>query len=206
ADTGPGMDEGTRDRLFEPFLTTIGTGKGTGLGLSIVYGIIRQHNGYIDVYSEPGKGSSFNVYLPLVMDQIRTEETVPHPRSPRRGTETILLAEDDDTVRRLARSLLEKYGYKVIEALDGEDAVEKFMANKDMVSLLLFDVVMPRKDGKEAYESIKKIRPDVKVIFASGYPRDTLSEKVNLGDDLEIISKPVSPAELMKKVREVLDK
>jgi len=206
ADTGTGMDEGTRDRLFEPFFTTKGTGKGTGLGLSIVYGIIRQHNGYIDVYSEPGKGSSFNVYLPLVMDQIRTEETVPHPRSPRRGTETILLAEDDDTVRRLARSLLEKYGYKVIEALDGEDAVEKFMANKDMVSLLLFDVVMPRKDGKEAYESIKKIRPDVKVIFASGYPRDTLSEKVNLGDDLEIISKPVSPAELMKKVREVLDK
>lgn len=206
SDTGTGMDEVTRERLFEPFFTAKEPGKGTGLGLSIVYGIIRQHNGYIDVYSEPGKGSRFSIYLPLVRDKTWTEETVPHTRSPRQGTETVLLAEDDNTVRGLARSLLEKYGYKVIEAVDGEDAVEKFAKNRGAISLLLLDVVMPRKNGKEAYESIKKFSPDVKVIFVSGYPRETLRDKVNIGDDLEIIAKPVSPAQLMKKVREVLDK
>jgi PAS domain S-box-containing protein len=206
ADTGTGMNEETRERLFEPFFTTKGTGKGTGLGLSTVYGIIRQHNGYINVYSEPGKGSSFNVYLPLVEDKIKIEEIVPPSGSPRGGTETVLLAEDDETVRGLTRSLLEKYGYKVIEAVDGEDAIEKFMEHKDTVQLLLFDVVMPKKDGKQAYESIRKIKADVKVIFASGYPGEILSSQVNLGENMELISKPVLPAELMRKVREILDK
>jgi two-component system cell cycle sensor histidine kinase/response regulator CckA len=206
SDTGSGMDEETRERLFEPFFTTKGTGKGTGLGLSTVYGIIRQHNGYINVYSEPGKGTSFNVYLPLVENKFRSEKELPPPDSPRGGTETVLLAEDDDTVRGLTKSLLERYGYKVVEAADGQEAVDKFMENEPTIQLLLFDVVMPGKDGKEAYEEIKKVKPDIRVIFASGYPGEILHDKVDLGDNAELISKPVSPAELMRKVREVLDK
>ncbi len=206
SDTGTGMDEETRERLFEPFFTTKGTGRGTGLGLSTAYGIIRQHNGYINVYSEPGRGSSFKVYLPLVENKIAAEEAVPQPGPAVGGTETVLLAEDDDTVRGLTRSLLERHGYKVIEAVNGEDAIEKFMKNKDAVQLLLFDVVMPGKNGKEAYEAIKKIRAGVKVIFASGHPGEILHDKVNLGENIELLSKPVLSAELLSKVRKVLDK
>jgi PAS domain S-box-containing protein len=205
SDTGTGMDEETRERLFEPFFTTKGTGKGTGLGLSTAYGIIRQHNGYINVYSVPGKGSSFKVYLPLVENKIPADD-VPPPGPPGGGTETVLLAEDDDTVRGLTRSLLERHGYKVIEAVNGEDAIEKFMKNKDAVQLLLFDVVMPGKNGKEAYEAIKKIRAGVKIIFASGHPGEILNDNVNRGEKIELLSKPVLSAELLRKVREVLDK
>ncbi len=205
SDTGAGMNEETRERLFEPFFSTK-AGRGTGLGLSIVYGIIRQHNGFINVYSEPGKGSSFNIYLPLVEDAVRVEETEPAPGSSGRGTETVLLAEDDDTVRRLNRSLLQRHGYTVIEAANGEEAVEKFIENKDTVQLLFFDVLMPRKDGRDAYEEIRKIRADVKVIFASGYPGDIVRDRLNLGENVEFIPKPVTPAELVRKVREVLDK
>jgi PAS domain S-box-containing protein len=205
SDTGTGMDEETRERLFEPFFTTKGTGKGTGLGLSTAYGIIRQHNGYINVYSVPGKGSSFKIYLPLVENKIPADD-VPPPGPPGGGTETVLLAEDDDTVRGLTRSLLERHGYKVIEAVNGEDAIEKFMKNKDAVQLLLFDVVMPGKNGKEAYEAIKKIRAGVKIIFASGHPGEILNDNVNRGEKIELLSKPVLSAELLRKVREVLDK
>jgi two-component system cell cycle sensor histidine kinase/response regulator CckA len=206
SDTGTGMDEETRERLFEPFFTTKGTGKGTGLGLSTAYGIIRQHNGYINVYSVPGKGSSFKVYLPLVENKITADDAVPLPGPPAGGTETVLLAEDDDTVRELTRSLLERHGYKVIEAVNGEDAIEKFMKNEDAVQLLLFDVVMPGKNGKEAYEAIKKIRPGVKIIFASGHPGEILHDKANPGENIELLSKPVLSADLLRKVREVLDK
>jgi PAS domain S-box-containing protein len=206
SDTGTGMDEETRERLFEPFFTTKGTGKGTGLGLSTAYGIIRQHNGYINVYSVPGKGSSFKVYLPLVENKITADDAVPLSGPPAGGTETVLLAEDDDTVRELTRSLLERHGYKVIEAVNGEDAIEKFMKNKDAVQLLLFDVVMPGKNGKEAYEAIKKIRAGVKIIFASGHPGEILHDKANAGENIELLSKPVLSADLLRKVREVLDK
>lgn len=206
ADTGKGMDEETKERLFEPFFTTKEPGKGTGLGLSTVYGIIRQHNGYLNVYSEPGKGSTFNIYLPIAENKTGIEKTMPPPASPAWGTETVLLAEDDDTVRELNRSLLEKYGYKVIEAVDGNDALEKFMANKDTIQLLLLDLMMPGKNGKEAYDEIKKIRADIKVIFASGYPREILSDGMKLQENMEMVSKPVLPAELVQKVREVLDK
>ncbi len=206
SDTGTGMDEETRERLFEPFFTTKGTGRGTGLGLSTAYGIIRQHNGYINVYSEPGKGSSFKVYLPLVENKIAAEDAVRQPGPAVGGTETVLLAEDDDTVRGLTRSLLERHGYKVIEAVNGEDAIKNFVKNKDTVQLLLFDVVMPVKNGKEAYEAIKKIRADVKVIFASGHPGEILHDNADPGDNIELLSKPVLSAELLRKVRKVLDK
>lgn len=206
SDTGMGMNEETIERIFEPFFTTKGTGKGTGLGLSIVYGIIRQHNGYIEVSSEPGKGSRFHIYLPLVENRTITEEAPPSPAIPAKGKETVLVAEDDNTVRELTRSLLEKYGYKVIEAVDGEDAVRKFVENKDTVQLLLFDMVMPKKNGREAYDEIRKIREDVKVIFASGYPGEVFHKRPRMPDNAEMVSKPFLPAVLMSKVREVLDR
>ena len=150
-DTGIGMDKETSERIFEPFFTTKELGRGTGLGLAIVYGIIKQHKGYINVYSEPGEGTTFKIYLPLIkpgIEEIRPEVTT----SPERGTETILLAEDDEEVRLFTKEVLEDFGYRVIAAVDGKDAIEKFMVNKDKIHLLLFDVIMPKENGKEAYE------------------------------------------------------
>ena len=145
-DTGTGMDKETLRRIFQPFFTTKEVGKGTGLGLSIVYGIIKQHGGYINVESEPGKGATFRIYLPMIKLTVEEEK----PRSlPAylNGTETILVAEDEEDVRNLTKSLLEEADYKVIEAVDGYDTINKFMENKEDVSLLLLDVVMPTKNG-----------------------------------------------------------
>jgi two-component system cell cycle sensor histidine kinase/response regulator CckA len=204
-DTGIGMDERTRERIFEPFFTTKEVGKGTGLGLSMVYGIIKQHEGYINVYSELGKGTAFNVYLPLVNRKV--EEATPDVMpSPARGTETLLLAEDDAEVRGLTKNLLEDSGYKVIEAVDGEDAVKRFKENKDKVQLLLVDVIMPKKNGREAYIEIHKMRPDIKALFISGYTADVIRTKGVIEEGFEFILKPVSPMVLLAKVREVLDK
>lgn len=207
-DTGTGMDETTRERIFEPFFTTKEFGKGTGLGLSIVYGIIKQHDGYINCYSEINKGTTFRIYLPVfkidAVREIKPSETVGIP--PARGSETILLAEDEESVRRLIRDVLKESGYKVIEAFDGEEAVSKFMENKDTIDLLLLDVVMPKVSGREAYEIIKKVKPDIKLLMTSGYSADFISKKGIIEEGLNFLAKPMSPANLLKKVREVLDK
>jgi CheY-like chemotaxis protein len=204
-DTGIGMDEKTKERIFEPFFTTKEVGKGTGLGLAIVHGIVKQHNGKINVYSEPGRGTTFKIYLPLIGKEAVEAEISELP-PPKGGTETILLAEDDETVRELIKNILEESGYKMIEAVDGEDAVEKFKGNKDRIHLALFDVIMPKKNGKEACEEIKSIIPDIKTIFMSGYTADIVSRKGILEEGLAFIAKPVSPDELLRKVREVLDR
>ncbi|MDP2993005.1 MAG: PAS domain S-box protein [Deltaproteobacteria bacterium] len=204
-DTGLGMDEKTKGKIFEPFFTTKEVGKGTGLGLATVYGIIKQHSGYIDVYSELGKGTTFKIYLPVIKSE--AEETKPEVITPlKNGTETVLVAEDETEVRRLIKSMLEEFGYKIIEAVDGEDAIDKFMENKDRIQLLILDVIMPRRNGKEAYEEIKKVRPDIKALFISGYATDIIHEKDILEKKINFISKPILPTELLKKVREVLDK
>ncbi|MEK7788489.1 MAG: ATP-binding protein, partial [Planctomycetota bacterium] len=207
-DTGTGMDEATRERIFEPFFTTKEVGKGTGLGLSIVYGIIKQHDGYINCYSEIGKGTALKIYLPVfktaAVKETKPAETVGIP--PTRGTETILLAEDEESVRRLIRDVLKESGYKVIEAVDGEEAVSKFMENKDTIDLLLLDVVMPKMSGREAYEIIKKVKPEIKLLMTSGYSADFISKKRMLEEGLNFLAKPMSPANLLKKVREALDK
>jgi PAS domain S-box-containing protein len=203
-DTGCGMDETTEERIFEPFFTTKEVGKGTGLGLSIVYGIVKQHNGYINVESEMGRGTTFRIYLPVVSGQTNEAKAVPGP-SPG-GTETILLAEDSAPVRRLIREVLTGSGYSVIEALDGEDAIQAFMEHKDRIALVITDVVMPKKNGKEAYEGIQKINADVRVIFMSGYTGDVVVEKGIRDDTVEFMRKPVTPHQLLTKVREVLDK
>jgi signal transduction histidine kinase len=205
SDTGMGMDEKTKERIFEPFFTTKELGKGTGLGLAIVYGIIKQHNGYINCYSEPCKGTTFRIYMPLISPEFEKIQPAAVPEL-KGGSETVLVAEDDTVIRKLTRSVLERFGYKVIEAFDGEDAIRKFMDNKNRIHILLFDVIMPKKNGKEAYEEIKKIRPDIKSIFISGYTADIIHEKGILDEGMNFISKPVSPRDILRKVREVLDR
>ncbi len=203
-DTGGGMDEKTRQRIFEPFFTTKDLGKGTGLGLSTVYGIIKQHNGHINVYSEEGKGTTFKIYLPLTESPIEEgerKEIIP----PERGSETVLVAEDNDDVRALTKQVLLKYGYKVIEAVDGEDAVNQMRKYKDIVRLVVIDVIMPKKSGKEVCDEIRKIKPDVKVLFTSGYTSDIINKKGILEEGAGFISKPLTPNDLLRKIRETLD-
>ena len=206
-DTGTGMDKETLRRIFQPFFTTKEVGKGTGLGLSIVYGIIKQHGGYINVESEPGKGATFRIYLPVITKStVEEEKSTPLPvPAYLSGTDTILLAEDEEDVRNLAKSLLEDAGYKVIAAVDGYDTINKFMGNKDTINFLLLDVIMPTKNGQEAYEEIRKIRPGIKALFMSGYSESVIHQKTILKEGLYYISKPFSQTMLLKKVREILD-
>ncbi len=206
SDTGIGMDEETKKRIFEPFFTTKEVGRGTGLGLSIVYGIVKQYDGYINVCSDPGKGTTFKIYLPLIDSPV--EELKPDTGAPVTvgGTETILLAEDEEEVRNFCEKVLEKFGYKVITAADGEEAIQKFMENKDGINLLVFDVLMPKKSGKEAYNAIKEIRSDMKVLFMSGYSEDIIHKKgLPLKRGLHFISKPISPKRFLMRVRMALD-
>ena len=204
ADTGMGMDDRTRERIFEPFYTTKEVGKGTGLGLSIVYGIIKQHEGHITVDSEPGMGSIFSIYLPMVPTDAE-KALASATKTGRGGNETVLVAEDDEPVRDLIVMLLSEAGYTVVSAVDGEDAVRKFMENRDQVQLLVLDVIMPKKNGTEAYEEIRAMKPDIKALYMSGYTADVFEKKNIPEKGLNLITKPVSPTELLKKVRTTLD-
>jgi PAS domain S-box-containing protein len=205
-DAGAGMDAATTKRIFEPFFTTKEPGKGTGLGLAVVYGIVKQHGGYINVYSEPGRGTTFRILLPLLKGGERADtETVPQTRS-MGGTETILLAEDEAEIRKLIRAVLMTYGYTVVEAADGEDAVNEFIGNRERIQLLLLDLIMPKKSGKDACDEIRKMGSDVRTIFISGYPPDVIQGKGLLEEGCDLIMKPVSPQILLRKIREVLDR
>ncbi|MBI5142355.1 MAG: PAS domain S-box protein [Nitrospirae bacterium] len=206
SDNGTGMGEEIRKHLFEPFFTTKEIGKGTGLGLSIIYGIIRQHNGFINVHSEPGRGTTFKIYLPIEQSVIERTTASAVPASPPGGTETILLAEDDDTVRELSRTVLTASGYTVITAMDGEDAISKFTEHKGDIKLVILDMIMPKKTGKQAYDELRSMKPGIRVLFVSGYTADMIHRDGMLIQDIDLISKPVSPTELLKKVRNVLDK
>ena len=204
-DSGAGMAEDTRERIFDPFFTTKEPGKGTGLGLAVVYGIVKQHSGFIDVYSEPGTGTTFKIYFPLAESPRsggKSKETI----TPRGGTETILVVEDNTEVRVLMRHVLEEFGYHVVEAVDGEDAVAQFERHKDMIRLVVLDVIMPRKSGKEAYDEIKRISPGVRILFTSGYAADMLSRKGIVEEGIDLVSKPVTPMSLLSRVRELLDR
>jgi CheY-like chemotaxis protein len=203
-DSGCGMDEETKKRIFEPFFTTKEVGKGTGLGLSIVYGIINQHDGIISLYSHPGLGTTFKIYLPLTKSKIE-EMRQADITILKRGTETILIAEDDVQVRQLTKEVLTGFGYKVIEAKDGVDAVKVFNEHMDEIQLLILDVIMPKKNGKEVYDEIKKVRPEIKSIFISGYTADMINKKGILEEGLNLFPKPILPDKLLRKVRDVLD-
>ncbi len=205
SDTGSGMDEKTRSRIFEPFFTTKEVGKGTGLGMSIVYGIVKQHHGFINVYSEPGIGTTFRIYIPLIDKGLAEDESVVMPTPPKGGSETILVAEDDAAVLMLTEEILTSFGYLVIPAEDGEDAVEKFKVHRDTIKLILMDIIMPKKNGKEAYREIRQLDADVKIIYSSGYTLDIIQSRDVLDEGAELIMKPVQPLELLRKVRELLD-
>ena len=204
-DTGQGMDEETKERLFDPFYTTKEVGKGTGLGLSMAYGIIKQHNGYIDVQTEHGKGTVFNLYFPLIRPTVEEDKKPEDLTILKGGNETILVAEDETYVRDFIKEILLGYGYKVLEAIDGEDAIKILHTHKDKIQLAMLDVIMPKKDGKKVYEEIKKISPHIKVIFISGYATDILYKRGIIEEDIIFISKPIPPDELLIKVREILD-
>ncbi len=201
SDSGQGMDAKTKERIFEPFFTTKEQGKGTGLGLSTVYGIVMQHSGHITVNSIPAMGTTFRIYLPLVRQTDTPARASNEMVRGERGSETILVAEDDEAVRKLTCTILQHHGYRVIEAVDGQDAVAKFGQNRDSVNLVILDGIMPRKSGKEAYTDILSINPAVKTIFVSGYTETVVSRNPGIS----FIRKPFSPPVLLKNVREVLD-
>ena len=204
SDTGVGMDEATRERVFEPFFTTKGPDKGTGLGLAMVYGIVKQHGGFIHLYSEPGKGTAFKVYFPAIEARPDALPAIPREDILLGGTETILLAEDEEAIRGLAERILTGFGYTVLVARNGEEAIEMFRRKKEIV-LAVLDVVMPRKGGKEAFEAMRKENPNLKVIFMSGYSANAFHESFILTAGVPFLQKPFSPTILARKVREVLD-
>ncbi|MHB8835233.1 MAG: ATP-binding protein [Candidatus Methylomirabilia bacterium] len=203
-DTGHGMDAATRARIFEPFFTTKEPGRGTGLGLAVVHGIVKQHQGYLNVSSEIGKGTVIRVYLPLAAAAVAPAAR-PAPTLVAGGSETILIAEDETILRKLTRTVLVQYGYTVIEAEDGVDAVAKFAADKEAIRLVILDGLMPKMGGVEALAEIRRLRPDVKALFMSGYDDNVFSGGVLRDKATAFIQKPVMISDLLRAVREVLD-
>jgi len=205
SDTGSGMDAETQARIFEPFFTTKAVGKGTGLGLSIVYGVVKQSGGSIAVFSEPGQGTMFKIFLPLAggVDEIRDDR--PTEVVDYRGSETILLVEDAVPLGELARTILQSHGYKVLSASDGFEALHIANQQKSTIQLLLTDVVMPGMSGRELSERLTKLRPDTKVVYMSGYTDDAIVRHGVLTPDLTILQKPFTQKALLQKVRSVLD-
>ena len=203
-DTGVGMDEATKAKIFEPFFTTKEAGKGTGLGLATVYGIVKQSGGFIWVYSEPGNGTSFKIYLPRIdapVEGVKTAGSVSVPR----GTETVLLVEDAAAVRAVAKQVLERQGYTVLEAPDGDVALHVAHKHRGPIHLLLTDVVMPVLSGRRLAEQLALVRPDMKVLYASGYTDDSVVRHGILEAGTAYLQKPFTPDSLARKVREVLD-
>jgi PAS domain S-box-containing protein len=204
-DTGAGMDEATQQRIFDPFFTTKQMARGTGLGLASVYGIIRNHDGIINVHSQKGHGCTFNIYLPAV-------ETVPSDARPvaeklsRRGTETILLVDDEQVVLDVGKEMLRQLGYTPLEARGGREAVEVYEENTNKISLVILDMVMPLMGGKEAYTKLKEIDPDVKVLLSSGYSKEGQASEILKQGCNGFIQKPFDIYELSGKIREILDR
>jgi PAS domain S-box-containing protein len=205
SDTGCGMDDGTKERAFEPFFTTKPQGEGTGLGLSTVYGIVKQSGGNIYAYSEPGSGTSIKVYLPQVLDSVVSTHERDAQASPPSGTETVLLVEDEDMVRVLAKRILEGCGYVVLDAPNGADALDVAEDHKGTIDLVLTDVTMPRMGGFELVKELLSVRPRIHSIYMSGYTDQGLTRQHELDPSFTFLQKPFTPASLARQVRKTLD-
>jgi two-component system cell cycle sensor histidine kinase/response regulator CckA len=204
SDTGVGMDPATIEHIFEPFFTTKEVGKGTGLGLATVFGIVKQHDGFINVYSEPGKGTTFRVYLPSDSGAAEPFKTEAHER-PQKGTETVLLAEDHEGLRELGQETLEALGYHVILATDGVEAVALFKSNVARIDAVVVDVVMPGMSGPDAYAEMCTIRPGLGVVFATGYTAEAASLTSLVAKGASVLHKPYTATSLSKAIRDVLE-
>lgn len=205
ADNGIGMDKATQQHIFEPFFTTKEIGRGTGLGLSIIYGIVNQHNGHISVYSEPGHGTTFKILLPLTTGEVLSNVACESCGPLRGGHETILVVDDEATIRQYLGLFLTGLGYTVLFAEDGQMAIDVFREKAQDVDLLLMDLVMPNKNGSEAAHAIRQIRSDIKIIFTSGYPHDIIHDRKYLEDNMRLLMKPLTPTDLAKTLRDALD-
>jgi PAS domain S-box-containing protein len=206
SDNGCGMDKDTLENLFEPFFTLKEVGKGTGLGLATVYGIVKQNNGFIDVYSEPGQGSTFKIYLPRLVADEDTDKAVPEKKTAVGGNEIILLVEDEPTILRMTRMMLERKGYTVISAATPTQAVEKAKIHSGTIDLLMSDVVMPEMNGRDLAGQIIALYPDILILFMSGYTANVIAHQGVLDDGVAFIQKPFSMADMTLKVRQVLDR
>ena len=205
SDSGCGMSPEIQARIFEPFFTTKEAGKGTGLGLSMVYGIVKQSDGYISVYSEAGEGTTFRIYLPQVADAANPLAAPVAPKVLPRGNETILMVEDEESMRKLARGCLENSGYTVLEAANGEAAIDIVADHPDPIHLLLTDVIMPGMSGRALASTILRNRPEIKVLYMSGYTHDLITQHGVLASDVALLEKPFNIEVLVTKVRDVLD-
>ena len=205
SDTGSGMDKETREHIFEPFFTTKEVGKGTGLGLSTIYGIVKQNNGFVWVYSEPGQGATFKVYLPEVKKDADLEKKEQTHVDDLSGSETVLIVEDNDSLRNFAQKVLHIYGYRTLNAENGEDALRVCQAHEGPIHLLLTDVVMPRMGGKKLAERLQPLYPRMKVIYMSGYTDNAIVRHGVLEPGLNFLEKPFTPKGLALKVREAIE-
>jgi CheY-like chemotaxis protein len=205
-DTGIGMDQRTQARVFEPFFTTKGAGEGTGLGLATVYGIVKQHGGYIYVDSEPGEGAIFRCYFPAAEAEMAAPPEVNGSMARATGEEAVLVVEDDPRVRKLAVSVLRRLGYEVWEAKDGLEALQLLEELEGPLHLLLTDVVMPAMNGRGLFETVSGRLPDLKVLYMSGHSEDVVSHEGVLDDGIVFLQKPFTIQSLAAKVREALDR
>ncbi|MEK7347612.1 MAG: ATP-binding protein [Candidatus Eisenbacteria bacterium] len=205
SDTGCGIDSETQSRIFEPFFTTKEAGKGTGLGLSTVYGIVKQSDGHIEVYSEPGRGAAFKIYLPVALGPLEVIESLNPSVGPRDGSETVLVVEDEDLVRAVIRKSLELHGYKVIEARDGREGLDLLERDSTVVDLIVTDVMLPQMSGLELAQRAARLNRDLKVLYISGYTDKAIVHQGVLAAGAAYLQKPFVPDALARKVREVLD-
>ena len=205
SDTGHGIDKKTMERIFEPFFTTKGPGIGTGLGLSMVYGIVKQHGGHITCYSEPGSGATFKIYFPAIASEVQSEKAM-DLLAPQGGTETILLVDDDESVLDVGNQILLEYGYRVITASNGREALEIYSAEHESISLVILDLFMPEMGGKECLRALLKMDPNVRILVASGFTQDA-----EIGEALDsgargFIGKPFDMPQLLDNIRKIIDK
>jgi CheY-like chemotaxis protein len=204
SDNGVGMDAATLEQIFEPFFTTKEAGKGTGLGLATVYGIVKQHGGFLNVYSEPGSGTTFRIYWPKAKSAAERCTDVSQAASIQ-GSETLLLAEDNERIRVFAQESLESLGYTVLTAGDGEQAAQVFQRQASRIALVILDVTMPKIGGTEAYQRISAIRPDIPVIFITGYGREAIPLRGMVERGMVVVQKPFTRRQLGQKIRGLLD-